>query len=174
MAEMTNRYPAQVFWSDDDEGFIAIAPDLPGCSAFGSTQYEALTELQTAVEAWIEATLAAGNPVPEPSRPSSDHGFSGKLLLRMPRALHARLAQGAKSENVSLNQYINFLLTSVFSMPTAKTSSLMALHSGQQTEQRPETPSARTAAWDRPLPQSSRVASRVPTLAILQGGRPWN
>jgi predicted RNase H-like HicB family nuclease len=63
------RYPANVFWSDEDEGFIAIAPDLPGCSAFGETRYDALTELDGAIEAWIEAASAAGNPVPGPSRP---------------------------------------------------------------------------------------------------------
>jgi predicted RNase H-like HicB family nuclease len=110
---MTTRYPAQIFWSDEDEGFIAIATDLPGCSAFGSTQEEALAELQNAIDAWIEAAQAAGNPIPAPSDPATNNGFSGKLLLRMPRALHARLAQEAKTENVSLNQFINFLLTSV-------------------------------------------------------------
>ena len=56
----TNRYPANVFWSEEDEGFIAVAADLPGCSAFGETQHEALTELQSAIVAWIEAARAAG------------------------------------------------------------------------------------------------------------------
>ena len=58
-----NRYPAHVFWSSEDEGFIAIAPDLPGCSAFGESQQEALTELQDAIAAWIEAAQSAGNPI---------------------------------------------------------------------------------------------------------------
>lgn len=108
----THRYSVQVFWSDDDEGFIAIAPDLPGCSAFGETQGEALSQLQQAIAAWIEATRAAGNPVPEPSRPVVDFQHSGKVLLRMPRTLHTQLSQRAKAENVSLNHYIVFLLTS--------------------------------------------------------------
>jgi predicted RNase H-like HicB family nuclease len=59
-----NRYPAQVSWSNEDGGFIAIAPDLPGCSAFGETQQEALAELQDAIAAWIEAAQSAGNPIP--------------------------------------------------------------------------------------------------------------
>lgn len=111
---MTNvdRYPAQVFWSDEDSGFIAVASDLPGCSAFGETQQEALVELQDAIAAWIEAAEAAGNPIPEPSRPALETKYSGKMLLRMPRALHARLANAAKFEDVSLNQYIVFLLAS--------------------------------------------------------------
>jgi predicted RNase H-like HicB family nuclease len=66
----TDRYPAHVFWSDEDEGFIALATDLPGCSAFGKTQEKALRELQSAIEAWIEAAAEAGNPVPAPSNPA--------------------------------------------------------------------------------------------------------
>ena len=108
----TNRYPAQVFWNEDDKGFIAVAPDLPGCSAFGQTQQEALHELQDAIQAWIEAAQAAGNLVPPPSASASDHHHSGKVLLRMPRRLHAQLARAAKQEGVSLNQYIVYLLSS--------------------------------------------------------------
>ena len=63
-AAMTSRYPAQVFWSDEDEGYIALAPDLPGCSAFGLTQEEAVAELRHAIKAWIEAADAAGNGPP--------------------------------------------------------------------------------------------------------------
>ena len=64
----TKRYPAQVFWSDEDNGFIALAPDLPGCSAFGESRSEALIELDDAIEAWLAAAKAAGNPIPEPSK----------------------------------------------------------------------------------------------------------
>jgi predicted RNase H-like HicB family nuclease len=56
------RYPAHVFWSDDGNGFIALAPDLPGCSAFGESRFEALSELVDVIEAWIAAARAAGNP----------------------------------------------------------------------------------------------------------------
>ena len=63
-----SRYPIQVFWSEEDAGFIAAVPDLPGCSAFGATREEAVREVQDAIEAWIEAMTAAGNPVPRPSK----------------------------------------------------------------------------------------------------------
>lgn len=106
----THRYPAHVFWSDDDEGYIALATDLPGCSAFGDTQDEALRELQDAIAAWIEAQRSAGNPVPAPSSPA--HEYSGKFLVRMPRSLHAKLSFAAESENTSLNQYIVYVLSS--------------------------------------------------------------
>jgi len=72
----TERYPAHVFWSDEDGGYIAVAPDLPGCSSFGSSRQEAIGELQDAIAAWIEAAHAAGNPVPGPSRPSEKRAIA--------------------------------------------------------------------------------------------------
>jgi predicted RNase H-like HicB family nuclease len=100
------RYPKHVFWSDEDEGFIAIAPDLPGSSAFGETEAEALAELDQAIDAWIEAARAAGNAIPTPSRPASPDLPSGKVLVRMPKGLHQRAALCAEREDVSLNQFI--------------------------------------------------------------------
>lgn len=122
MAQMsdTRRYPAQVFWSDEDEGYIALAPDLPGCSAFGDSQEEAIAELQHAITAWREAAQKAGNPVPKPSQPASD--YSGKLLLRMPKSLHAQLARAAETEGVSLNQYLIFRLSASTSARADKAS----------------------------------------------------
>ncbi len=73
MADTTSfdklAYASNVFWSDEDGGFVATAHDLPGCSAFGVTQVQALAELHHAIDAWIEAARAAGNPVPQPARP---------------------------------------------------------------------------------------------------------
>jgi len=99
------RYPKHVFWCEEDEGFIAIAPDLPGSSAFGETEAEALAELDQAIDAWIEAARAAGNAIPSPSRPASSLP-SGKVLVRMPKSLHQRAALCAEREDVSLNQFI--------------------------------------------------------------------
>jgi predicted RNase H-like HicB family nuclease len=105
------RYPKHVFWSDEDEGFIAVAPDLPGSSAFGETEAEALSELDQAIGAWIEAARAAGNTVPAPSRPASPSLPSGKVLVRMPRTLHQSLVQEADREDVSLNQFVVYVLS---------------------------------------------------------------
>lgn len=101
-----SRYPAQVYWSDEDRGYIALAPDLPGCSAFGATWEKALSALQRAIDASIKAARQAGNPVPEPSRIPEPSSASGKILVRVPRMLHAELLQAAKREQTSLNQYI--------------------------------------------------------------------
>jgi predicted RNase H-like HicB family nuclease len=102
------RYRTRIFWSSDDEGYIAECPDLPGCSAFAETQEQALAELSHARKAWLSAARAAGNPIPPPSNPPQ---ASGKILVRMPKSLHARLVSTAEMESISLNQYIVYLLT---------------------------------------------------------------
>lgn len=59
-------YHINLFYSDDDEGYIADVPDLQHCSAFGSTPEEALREVLKAKEAWLEAARANGKPIPTP------------------------------------------------------------------------------------------------------------
>jgi predicted RNase H-like HicB family nuclease len=61
------RYPITIFWSDEDAAFIAIAPDLPGCSAFGVSRGRAAVAISQAINCWIDAARKAGNPVPAPS-----------------------------------------------------------------------------------------------------------
>jgi len=59
-------YHVNIFWSEEDNGYIADIPDLKGCSAFGHTPEEALREVQIAKKAWIEAALSEGIPIPSP------------------------------------------------------------------------------------------------------------
>lgn len=59
-------YHINIFYSDEDGGYIADIPDLDFCSAFGSTPEDALAELQRAKEAWLAAAREAGKPIPQP------------------------------------------------------------------------------------------------------------
>jgi predicted RNase H-like HicB family nuclease len=59
-------YHINIFYSEEDEGYIADIPDLDSCSAFGNTPEEALAEVEKAKEAWLEAARDAGKPVPPP------------------------------------------------------------------------------------------------------------
>jgi predicted RNase H-like HicB family nuclease len=59
-------YHINIFYSDEDGGYIADIPDLNACSAFGETPERALTEVQQAKAAWVEAARAAGKPIPPP------------------------------------------------------------------------------------------------------------
>jgi antitoxin HicB len=61
-----NRYLIEIFWSDEDGGYVAIVPDLPGCSAWGRSMEEAAREIEEAQAAWIEACQASGEGVPAP------------------------------------------------------------------------------------------------------------
>jgi predicted RNase H-like HicB family nuclease len=68
---MTARYHINVFYSEDDQGFIAEVPDLDGVSAFGETPHEAVREIETVIDLWIETATAEGRSIPEPRyRPS--------------------------------------------------------------------------------------------------------
>ncbi len=59
-------YHINIFYSEEDRGYIADVPDLAACSAFGETAQEALAEVLRAKAAWIEAAEAAGKPIPPP------------------------------------------------------------------------------------------------------------
>ena len=59
-------YHLNIFFSEEDGGYIADIPDLESCSAFGSTREEALAEVEKAKKAWIEAAQSAGIPIPPP------------------------------------------------------------------------------------------------------------
>jgi predicted RNase H-like HicB family nuclease len=101
-------YPVKLFYSEEDKGFIATIPDLPGCSAFGDTEEDALREVKIAQELWLETAQSENRHIP---RPSSEITYSGKILLRTPKSLHQTLMERAKEEGVSLNQFLLYLLS---------------------------------------------------------------
>jgi predicted RNase H-like HicB family nuclease len=59
-------YHINIFFSEEDNGYIADLPDLKDCSAFGETPAEALAEVELAKAAWLEAARAEGKPIPSP------------------------------------------------------------------------------------------------------------
>ncbi|MFN0006674.1 MAG: type II toxin-antitoxin system HicB family antitoxin [Planctomycetota bacterium] len=65
---MSHKYEIDVFWSDEDQAFLAEVPDLPGCMAHGDTHEEALAEIQVAIGHWLDLLREDGQPVPEPRR----------------------------------------------------------------------------------------------------------
>ena len=63
---MNNKYTLQIFWSEEDEGFVAVCHQFPGLSAFGETREEALSEAEVALNLMIETYLENGISLPEP------------------------------------------------------------------------------------------------------------
>jgi len=59
------KYEIIIYWSAEDEAFVAEAPELPGCAAHGPTQEAALGNIQEAMCLWIESAKEFGDPVPE-------------------------------------------------------------------------------------------------------------
>ncbi len=59
-------YHINIFYSEEDGGYIADIPDLESCSAFGDTPEEALAELERAKETWLDAARQTGKPIPPP------------------------------------------------------------------------------------------------------------
>jgi predicted RNase H-like HicB family nuclease len=61
-----SRYEVIIYWSKEDEAFIAEAPELPGCAADGATYQEALSNLEIVIQEWIDTAKELGRPIPEP------------------------------------------------------------------------------------------------------------
>jgi predicted RNase H-like HicB family nuclease len=66
------KYEIILYWSNDDQAFIAEVPELAGCAADGATRLEAIANAETIIEEWIETARELGRPIPEPK---------GRLLL---------------------------------------------------------------------------------------------
>jgi len=93
----------------DDGPWVAQVEELAGCTSRAETAEQAASGIQQAMSDWITEALREGREVPEP-KPVDEH--SGRLLLRMPRTLHAELTRLAEREGVSLNQFITDALAS--------------------------------------------------------------
>lgn len=60
------KYETIIYWSEEDQSFIADVPELPGCMAHGASADEALANAQEAMQLWIDTAREFGDPVPEP------------------------------------------------------------------------------------------------------------
>jgi predicted RNase H-like HicB family nuclease len=65
---MTLRYEINLYWSQEDQAFIAEVPDLPGCAADGETYQEALQNIEIIMQEWIETAQELGRKIPEPTQ----------------------------------------------------------------------------------------------------------
>jgi predicted RNase H-like HicB family nuclease len=60
------KYEVIIYWSKEDESFIAEVPELPGCKADGQTKSEALDSVNTVIAEWLETAVSLGRTIPEP------------------------------------------------------------------------------------------------------------
>jgi predicted RNase H-like HicB family nuclease len=97
-----------VLRKDEDGDVVGRVEELPGCIAHSATRAEALELLDEVQREWITDALERNHPVPEPIQ--TDDLPSGKWVQRVPRSMHARLAQRADQEGVSLNHLVTSML----------------------------------------------------------------
>ena len=63
---MDSKYEIIIFWSEEDDAFLAEVPELPGCMADGKTYQEALANAEKIIEEWIEIAKEEGRSIPQP------------------------------------------------------------------------------------------------------------
>ena len=101
-------YRMELVKDPEEGGFVVSFPDLPGCITCGETLEVAVANAADAKRAWLEAALEDGLPIREPD----DLGnYSGQFKLRIPKSLHRSLAEHARQEGISMNQYCVYLLS---------------------------------------------------------------
>ncbi len=91
---------------EDGGGYIAIVPELPGCIADGRTPEEALNAAEDAIKTWIEIEKEDGGVIPSPQGYKAYSEYSGRIALRLPKWMHAKIALAAEKEGCSINQLI--------------------------------------------------------------------
>jgi predicted RNase H-like HicB family nuclease len=60
------KYETIIYWSDEDQAYVAEVPELPGCAADGTTYKQALANAEVVIREWIETARELGRPIPEP------------------------------------------------------------------------------------------------------------
>jgi predicted RNase H-like HicB family nuclease len=63
---MTHKYEIIIYWSNEDQVYVAEVPELPGCTAYGDSHEFALANANEAIQLWIDVAKEFGDPVPEP------------------------------------------------------------------------------------------------------------
>lgn len=105
-------YTLEVKEMNDGDGkyFFIKVKELEGCMSHGDSIDEAYEMIKDAMTSWIEAALDDLKEIPLPESLHEDN-YSGKFIVRVPKTLHKQLVEKAKNEGVSLNLYINDLLS---------------------------------------------------------------
>lgn len=101
--KMNTKYTFFVEWSDEDDCYVARAPEMPLISGFGATRAEAMEEAEIACEAAIDIMIEDGI---EPPAPALNSQYSGQFRLRMSPMLHKDVARLAIHRGVSLNSMV--------------------------------------------------------------------
>jgi predicted HicB family RNase H-like nuclease len=105
----TEHYTYRVTWSAEDDEHVGLCAELPSLSWLANTPEEALAGIRVMVAEVVNEMTAAGEAVPEPL---AERNYSGEFRVRIPPALHRKLAMDAQEQQVSLNRLVSAKLAS--------------------------------------------------------------
>ena len=103
-------YRLEILPDAEEGGYGARYPELPGCITCGETLDSVARNAEDAKKSWLMAAMEDGIEIPEPATEDINQ-YSGQFKLRIPKALHKALAEHAKREGISMNQYCMYLLS---------------------------------------------------------------
>jgi antitoxin HicB len=101
------NYPITLYHNPEG-GYVAEIEDLPGCLTEGESLEETMEAIENARHAWLETAIEDGNEIPYPR---NDDQYSGMFVTRISKYLHRQLSEQAEREGVSLNQYVETILS---------------------------------------------------------------
>ncbi len=146
------HYGYRVFYSGDDQAFVATCTEMEGLSGLGATPERALRELRVALELALEELHANAVAIPQPL---IELEYSGQFRLRLARSMHASLAARAVEEGVSLNS----LATAYIALGLGAQRGTNATHM-QVGNVSPATASATTATNGAPATTARKARAR--------------
>jgi len=103
-------YKLEIIPDTEEGGYGARYPELPGCITCGETLEIVTKNAEDAKKEWLLSALEDGLDIPEPATDDTNT-YSGQFKLRIPKRLHKTLAEHAKQEGISMNQYCMYLLS---------------------------------------------------------------
>ena len=104
---MSLPYKLEIIPDTDEGGYVARYPELPGCVTCGDSLETVIKNAKDAKREWLFAAREENSRIP---KPLAEDNYSGQFKLRIPKVLHKTLAEQAKKEGISMNQYCMFLL----------------------------------------------------------------
>lgn len=105
---MAMPYRMEIVPDTDEGGYAVRFPELKGCVTCADTLEKAVSNAEDAKREWISSAIEDGITIPEPL---GQDDYSGQFRLRIPKSLHHSLAEHARQEGISMNQYCIYLLT---------------------------------------------------------------
>ena len=103
-------YKLEIIPDTTEGGYGAHYPELPGCITCGETLDSVVRNAEDAKREWLLSAIEDGIDIPEPVEEPANQ-YSGQFKLRIPKGLHKALAEHAKREGISMNQYCMYLLS---------------------------------------------------------------